>query len=51
MTTLLVIPTVEGKKESKKGMLDGQGTWIDPITGDCWDGVWINRLKSFINLY
>ena len=45
MTTIFGIPIIEGKKDTRKGfldMLDGQGVWTDPITGDVWDGVWLN---------
>ena len=40
---MISIPTIEGKKDTtRKSILDGQGVWTDPITGDVWDGLWLN---------
>lgn len=49
MTTSIVagIPIIEGLISTRNvkrfdGLLDGQGKWIDPISGDIWDGVFVN---------
>jgi len=39
---MISVPIIEGKKDTRKGILDGQGVWTDPISGDVWDGLWLN---------
>ena len=35
------------KVEGFGGFMDGQGKWLDPITGDHWDGLWVNGTITY----